>query len=526
MLIGVDYPDFHFSLKDIRGKPGQPRTRLTTLGWTCIGNPNNTTISQHQNQYTRTYFSLTNGELGKVGDNSRKFWDVEDISGKVGKIMMSSEDKMALKMVVKSVKHDGQRYEVAIPWKKHPGTCLLNNCKDAEKRLHHKEYQFSKQPEVCKAYEETINQYLTKGYIRQVDTTKEGTFLAHFPVARTDKDTTKTRIVFDASAKKEGISVNDLINTGPKLQNDLFDVLVRFRRNAVAVVCDITEMYLQIKLRPDDCKYFRFLWQHMDQLREPSCYEFQRLLFGLNSAPFEPQQISQNAKDNQKEFPLAAETVLQSTYMDDSMDSMVNEVEAMKPVQQLKELWRKAGMHPRKWLSNSKKVWGEIDMKDRVKEIDLSMADLPSVKTLGVVWSASSDQFSFSATSLVEDIVLTKKKFLSKISTLFDPLGFVTPFVVRAKIPMQEVKISGVDWDDQLPENILDKPKKWFAKLQDLGSIKIDRGLRRPTNQVVTDQSFHVFSDASEDAYASVIYDRIAYLYQFSSLPLNPKWHT
>ena len=208
------------------------------------------------------------------------------------------------------------------------------------------------------------------------------------------------------------------------------------------------------------------------------------------------------------------------------MDSMVNEVEAMKPVQQLKELWRKAGMHPRKWLSNSKKVWGEIDMKDRANEIDLSMADLPSVKTLGVVWSASSDQFSFSATSLVEDIVLTKKKFLSKISTLFDPLGFVTPFVVRAKIPMQEVKISGVDWDDQLPENILDKPKKWFAKLQDLGSIKIDRGLRRPTNQVVTDQSFHVFSDASEDAYASVIYDRIAYLYQFSSLPLNPKWHT
>ena len=57
---------------------------------------------------------------------------------------MSPEDKMALKWKVKSVKHDGKRYEVAIPWKKHPDTCLLNNYKEAEKILHHIEYQLSK----------------------------------------------------------------------------------------------------------------------------------------------------------------------------------------------------------------------------------------------------------------------------------------------------------------------------------------------------------------------------------------------
>ena len=92
-------------------------------------------------------------------------------------------------------------------------------------------------------------------------------------------------------------------------------------------------MYLQIKLRPDDCKYIQFLWQHMDQLKEPSCYEFHRLVYGLNSAPFKAQYISQkNAKENQKEFPLATETVPKSTYMDDSMDSMVNDNEAMKLV--------------------------------------------------------------------------------------------------------------------------------------------------------------------------------------------------
>ena len=85
--------------------------------------------------------------------------------------------------------------------------------------------------------------------------------------------------------------MNDLIHGGPKLQNDLFDVLIRFRTNVVPAVCDISETYLQIKLKPDDCRYLQFLWRKMDQLKKPSCYEFQRLIFGLNSAPFEAQYI-------------------------------------------------------------------------------------------------------------------------------------------------------------------------------------------------------------------------------------------
>ena len=145
--------------------------------------------------------------------------------------------------------------------------------------------------------------------------------------------------------------MNDLIQAGPKLKSNLFDVLIQFRRNVVTVACDISEMYFQIKLRPDDCKYLRFLWRHMDPLKKPSCYEFQRLVFRLESAPFEAQYISQkNAKENQKEFALAVETALQSTYMNDSMVSMVNEDEVVKLVPQLKELWRNAGMHPRKCL--------------------------------------------------------------------------------------------------------------------------------------------------------------------------------
>jgi hypothetical protein len=108
-----------------------------------------------------------------------------------------------------------------------------------------------------------------------------------------DKSTTKVRIVFDCSAKHDGMSLNDVIHAGPKLQQDLFNVLMRFRRNPVAVACDIKEMYLQIEIPMEDRPYFRMLWRDLDPGREPEEYEFSRVVFGKNSAPMEAQFVAQ-----------------------------------------------------------------------------------------------------------------------------------------------------------------------------------------------------------------------------------------
>ena len=108
---------------------------------------------------------------------------------------------------------------------------------------------------------------------------------------------------------------------------------------------------------------------NMAQLKEPSCYEFQRLVFCLNFAPFEAHYLSQKNRIIIiiiiiiviiiiKAFPIWVETVLQSTYMNDNIDSIVNEDEEVTMVQELKHLWRKSGMHLRTWLSNSKKDFG------------------------------------------------------------------------------------------------------------------------------------------------------------------------
>ncbi|PIK56861.1 hypothetical protein BSL78_06264 [Apostichopus japonicus] len=107
----------------------------------------------------------------------------------------------------------------------------------------------------------------------------------------------------------------------------------------------------------DNCRYQVHVARSGVQ-KEPGTYEFNRLIFGLNVSPFIAQKVSQeNAKRYKEQFPRAAETVLTSTYMDDSMDSVEDEDVAIQLYRELTELWAKAGMSARKWLSNSKKVF-------------------------------------------------------------------------------------------------------------------------------------------------------------------------
>ena len=160
-------------------------------------------------------------------------------------------------------------------------------------------------------------------------------------------------------------------------------------------MCDIAEMYLRIGRAAEDKPYHRFLWRGTDISRRPDIYEFDRVVFGVNSSPFQAQFILQHhAKKFQNEFPVAAETILKSTYMDDSMDSVATEEQGIELQRQLSNLLTKAGMHARKWLSNSPKVLGEIQIHDRKFEVDLDREGLPAAKTLGVWWSADNDSFT------------------------------------------------------------------------------------------------------------------------------------
>ena len=513
VLIGADCADLHCAIKEVQGRSGEPIARLTPLGWTCVGSPGSHKRELLQTNFANTYFAKDQSGIEELNANIKRFWEIDDsMVVKAGKDspIVRYEDKSAMRTVQNSLSFEKGMYRVGIPWKGEKQT-LPDNYSMALRRLTNTEKRLEKSPHVATAYNETICRYIEKGYIRQIPKDEQSStrwYLPHFPVVRPDKETTKTRIVFDASATCEGVSLNDVIYQGPKLQRDLFDILLRFRRFPIAMVCDIAEMYLRIGLSADDKPYHRFLWRGKDKSNPPDVYEFDRVVFGVNSSPFQAQYVLQHhAKKHKIDLPLAAETIEKSTYMDDSMDSVFNEDQDIQLYMELSNLLNKAGMHARKWLSNSQTVLSEIPIHDRKSEVDLDCEQLPCAKTLGVWWLADQDIFTFRECAPDDNMLFTKRNFLKKIATLFDPIGLLAPFTIRAKILMQEMWTSGLDWDENLTESLKNSARAWFDELECLRQIQVPRCLSK-NGAFTSAVSLYTFVDASEDAYGAVVYAR------------------
>ena len=159
----------------------------------------------------------------------RQFWEVENPRTSHERPVLNPDEQCALGQVEKSLKYLDGRYQVAFPWKGNIPD-LPDNYDMAFCRLCNTEKRLLKNPEIAAAYSENIAQYLEKSCICKIDPTEEKNarrwYLPHFPIVKLDRATAKTCIVFDASAKFGGISFNDVIYQGPKLQRDLNDVLL------------------------------------------------------------------------------------------------------------------------------------------------------------------------------------------------------------------------------------------------------------------------------------------------------------
>lgn len=99
-------------------------------------------------------------------------------------------------------------------------------------------------------------------------------YLPHHPVIRRDKSTTKLRVVYDASAKTSGLSLNDCLNPGPKFDQKILDILSRFRVHRVAVMADIEKAFLMISIADKDREFLRFLWVDDPTKDEPKVFAY------------------------------------------------------------------------------------------------------------------------------------------------------------------------------------------------------------------------------------------------------------
>ena len=189
--------------------------------------------------------------------------------------------------------------------------------------------------------------------------------------------------------------------------------------------------------------------------------------------------------------------------MDDCMDSVDTENEGIELYNDLCAIWKYVGMHARKWVTNSKAISDLISKDDKAVVFDVLAENVSAVKTLGLWWRAEGDTFEFkSSLSVVEKI--TKRIWLSKISTLFDPLGFITPFTIRARILVQQIWVKGYTWDEVVDNEIKCACLAWLKELSPLPEIKVSRRLYMSNDADTTE--FHIFVDASGLAYGAVCY--------------------
>ena len=166
---------------------------------------------------------------------------------------------------------------------------LTSNYQMALNRLNNTEKRLIKQPEPDEKYCEIIEEYIKKGYLEYVDVKDDSNdcwYLPYFPVVRPNESTTKVRIVFDGTARYDGKPFNNVIKPSPKLQHDLVDVLLRFRRYSMALVCDIPGMYVRIGVHPQDRPYQRVLWRSLNQSKKPKTLQFPCVVFGINLSTF------------------------------------------------------------------------------------------------------------------------------------------------------------------------------------------------------------------------------------------------
>lgn len=344
----------------------------------------------------------------------------------------------------------GNSWETGLLWK-NDNAQPFNGKTVAQIRLKSTERKLDSDPlyahEYCLQMERMISLYA-----KQVPLESKGDriwYIPHFGIKNPNKPEKKLRIVFDDAAKSNGVSYNDQLLTGPDLLQPLLGVLMRFRQYSIGIKGDIVDMFLRVKVRQEDQNAQRFLWRGMNRKDPPKEYIMTSLIFGSKSSPCSAIYIkNSNAMEFADLMPDAVSAIINNTYMDDFLLSVNSEIEATLLINQVSEVNSKAGFKMHEWSSNKPNVLNLLSQDSTKSTVDLSLNNLEnkSEKVLGLRWDTNSDKFIFNLglnkipTELLKEAKPpTKREFLKIIMSVFDPLGFLSPFTIKSKILMQDV---------------------------------------------------------------------------------------
>ncbi|XP_063630426.1 uncharacterized protein LOC134801759 [Cydia splendana] len=440
----------------------------------------------------------------------KRFWELEEVSAPPAQ----SQDDLECEDYFRATttRNASGRYTVALPFRDDVFK-LGESHSAAKRRFLCLERKLELSSMLRAAYDDIIREYVSKGYISEVTNSMNASpaiayIIPHMAVVREDKATTKVRMVLDSSSKTStGLSLNDVLHSGPNLQGDLFSILLNFRLFRIALSADCRQMFLQIGVREADRQFQRILYRFRPA--DPiTTYEFHRVCFGMKSSPYHALRVvRQLIADDGHKYPKAAAIASSCTYMDDVCFSIMSddslqqdESVAINAAKELIDLFKCGQFDLVKWTCNSDAVLREIPASHRAS-VDIEIDPGISQKVLGLCWNKSGDYFHFKVTE--PDSTCTKRTILSAVARLWDNVGLVAPVVLYAKLLIQELWLIKCDWDETPPPHIVDLWERFCSELPKLNEIHIPRHLGVVQGCII---NLLGFGDASERAYGGVVY--------------------
>ncbi|XP_054719217.1 uncharacterized protein LOC129228560 [Uloborus diversus] len=430
------------------------------------------------------------------------FWGITD------KEELTLTDKRIIDRFQSNLKFIQGRYETRLLWKFSPIE-LGNNFCNAKKRFDELQIILRKDEWLAKEYNKIIEEQERLGIVQECIRTENEYFMPHRPVVRIDKDTTKVRLVFNCSSKlKQNISLNDALECGPNLNANILDIMLNFRKFKIAFNADIEKAFLMISIAKNDRNYLKFIWASNNS-EGYKIMQMNRLPFGCTMSNF---VLSATIKTHIKKYEdnrrTTVEMLKSSLYVDDLYFGAESVEEAFQLSSDAVSVLKDGGFNLRKLRSNS------VELESLWVDQGLSTSECLEncqLKVLMLNWNTKEDSLSLDVKSLLSNLSSlknTKRCVLQTAAMIFDPMGFLSPFVVRIRCLMQDIWKIGTDWDDELPENLTLKWRKWYGEIKDLDSITVERYFFLNVSDLRDSVEIHIFSDASLVAYGAVAYFR------------------
>jgi Pao retrotransposon peptidase/Protein of unknown function (DUF1759)/Family of unknown function (DUF5641)/Integrase zinc binding domain/Putative peptidase (DUF1758) len=499
MVIGADY--YGCLIEEGLVKNDGIVAQKTNIGWILTGPAlynNNNDTGKEKKEFRNSF--VTNIELNKILET---YFEQDEVNQP--RTLTSEEKECETHYQLNQQRNKDGTYTVRIPFKQNRKP-LGDSKNQAIARFHQIERKFEREPEYKRMYHQFINEYLELGHMKKSNvngTTQESYYIPHHAVLKESSTTTKLRVVFDASSKsKNGENLNQQCHTGPRLQENLTRLLIRWRMHKYVFTADVEKMYRQIKIHEDDQRYQRIIWRfNKDEPIEE--YQLTTVTYGTSAAPYLAiKTLQQLAKDETNTFPRAAKIMLNDFYVDDVLSGGHSFNHAKKKVIELQNAMKKGGFNLRKWVSNDPKLLADIPDENKITSI-IEWTDDNIISTLGLQWNPSKDNFQFSIKQPIPQKTLTKRTVLSELAKLYDPLGWVSPILITAKIIMQDMWAENIDWDEEIPKDLRQRSENFFKDIKAIENIKIPRWIQG------TPIELHGFCDASTKAFAAVVYTRV-----------------